>query len=52
MFQFKKIISVHSLLRYPFFVIIQSVEAMALSFTVEGGEEETKTLDLALKTVF
>ncbi len=36
-------------LAVAFFVIQQSVEAAALSFTVKGGKEETKTLNLAVE---
>jgi hypothetical protein len=49
MFQFKKLL-VHILFfTVAFFVILESVEAAAVSFTVEGGGEETKTLNLAVE---
>lgn len=49
MFKFRKPAAHILLFALSFLVILESVEAAAVSFTVEGGEEEIKTLNLAVE---
>jgi hypothetical protein len=49
MHQHKRLLAHALLVAIEFFVMLQSVWAAAVSFTVHGGEETTKTLKLAVE---